>query len=75
MRTYTVPAGTPSRPCRGCPTPIYWIESPAGNGKRIPVDCSAGGGTPPTPEAPGSGVNHFQTCPAASRFNKSKRGP
>lgn len=46
-------AGDPV-PCKGCGSPMYWVEHH--NGKRAPYDED--------------GANHFVTCPKAANFRR-----
>lgn len=66
---FPVPAGTPSRQCRSCPFPVYWIVTAAG--KRMPVDCGVDGGIEPTATEPGRGLSHFATCANAAQHRRA----
>lgn len=81
---FTVPAGTPSRLCKGptCGQRVYWIQTP--KGRRMPVDCDVDGGVRPTAlhdprqldafgtevvvRHDGRGRSHFETCKDAAKF-------
>ena len=66
--TFDVPMGTPPRRCDGCSATIFWVTMPSG--KRMPIDCNAPHGKPPTETESGTGVSHFATCPSAARFRR-----
>lgn len=72
---YTVPAGTPAKPCRDerCRALLFFIDSPKTKGKKIPVDCRpeiTDGAIAPTKYELGQGVNHFPVCVGRDRFTK-----
>lgn len=73
-------------PCKGCGAPLVWAVNPA-TGKRVPLDARSvvyqlveqlQVGAEPKLEAirkPNHFVSHFQTCPKAAEFSRSKKKP
>lgn len=76
-RFYDVPAGTAPVACAACGVEMFRIDSPAGNGKLIPVDCDTvrpGSWRPDVSREAGEagagrGVSHFVTCSDPNRFH------
>ena len=57
---YIVPPDTTARVCKVCGEDMSWISD--ANNRRVPVDCRAPHGTPPTRTKSGYGRNHFRAC-------------
>lgn len=70
---WTVPAGTPGRPCRepSCHATIYFVKT--GAGAMMPVACNADKCMPPTATEPGLGISHYGNCTKPDRFRQPKR--
>lgn len=77
-RFYDVPAGTAPVACAACGIEMFRIDSPAGNGKVIPIDCDTvrpGSWRPDVSRdgSAGRGVSHFTTCSDPNRFHGARR--
>jgi len=65
---WVIPAGTPSRECRGCGYTVWWVTLPSG--KTIPVDTRAEGCEAPGRAISGLGVAHWASCPRATDHHR-----
>lgn len=59
-------------PCRSCGAPIRFLESPAGNGKKIPVDAETCDERDRYYGKECGHISHFATCPAAQAHRRAR---
>lgn len=73
---FTIPAGTPERPCRGhsCRESVYDVKMPSGKvapihvNRELHIECA-----PPTLTLDGRGISHFIDCVDAKQFSTRGR--